>query len=153
MAEQVDWTAAIRAIVEHMVAADITELEMRRGELRLRLRRDPRAAAARSLKVIGEAPEAASPQTLHRVLAPLTGVYYAAPNPSSSPYVAIGDWVEPDSVVGLIETMKVFNQVAAECRGRVMEILVKHGRLIHAGEPILLVDTEAIPDGTNGVTP
>jgi len=54
--------------------------------------------------------------------------------------------VEPETVVGLIETMKVFNEVVAECRGRVTSILVQPGQLVHAGEPLLLVDVDAPPD-------
>lgn len=135
----------LRDLVRRMAATEVTELELQQGNLRLRLRRNPHVAARPAAAGQGGPPGSEGPE-FHRVKAPLTGVYYAAPSPNSEPFVTVGDWVEPTTVVGLIETMKVFNQVMADCRGRVEAILVQQGQLIHAGEPILLVDVTALPD-------
>ena len=145
MPQEADWVSVLRTLMQQMSTANATDLELRRGDLRVRLRREPLACEPPAPS------DSASPavherDTLHRVLAPLTGIFYAAANPNSKPFVAEGDWVEPDAVVGLIETMKVFNEVTADTRGRVAVLLAKQGQLIHAGEPVLLVDLNAAPD-------
>ncbi len=146
MAEQDNWSSVLTSIIQQMAATDVTELEVRRGNLRIRLRRSATSevsAPKRDATIKAAAPES---EAHHQVAAPLTGVFYASPNPSSKPYLDLGDWVEPDTVVGLIETMKVFNEVAADCRGRVVKLLAQQGQLVHAGEPLLLVDLTAAPD-------
>lgn len=146
MAEKEDWVSILRGIIQQMAYANVTELEVRNENLRIRLRRDTQTSNASSPKAGVDEPTDRGHAGLHRVSAPLTGIFYTAPNPASKPYVATGDWVEHDTVVGLIETMKVFNQVTAECRGRVVAIPVQQGQLVRSGEPILLVDTSAAPD-------
>ena len=130
-----------------MARTDVTELDVRRGDLRLRLRRAPHQTGTSHPALPADADHpSAQDEALQRVVAPLTGVFYAAPNPTSKPYVAVGDWVEHDTIVGLIETMKVFNEVVADCRGRVAAIQVQQGQLVHTGEVLLLVDPNAGPD-------
>lgn len=151
MAEQADWIASLQSMIEKMQATGVAELEVRRGDLRVRLRRDPRLVSAPSQLVrAGEAMDQERPD-LHRVTAPLTGVFYRAPNPASKPFVEVGDWVEHDTRVGLIETMKVFNEVTADCRGRVVGFLVEAGKLVYAGDPLLVVDSTAAPDHASEV--
>ena len=145
MADRDDWVSILCDLVRRMAATEVTELELQQGDLRLRLRRGSPVAARAAAADQGGAVGSEGPE-LHRVKAPLTGVYYSAPSPGSEPFVRPGDWVEHTTVVGLIETMKVFNQVMADCRGRVETILVRQGQLVHAGEPILLVDMAALPD-------
>lgn len=154
MAEQSDWISVLRGVIQQMATADVTELEVCQGSVRLRLRRSLRAVPSSPIPARPSAPEDSAPERegLHRVGAPLTGVFYSAPNPSNKPYVSAGDWIEHDTVVGLIETMKVFNEVVADCRGRVAAVLVQQGQLVHAGDPILLVDIEASDDQAE-VTP
>jgi acetyl-CoA carboxylase biotin carboxyl carrier protein len=150
MIEKPNWVGTIQGLIRGMSSADVTELDLRQGDLRIRLRRKPGGTTgqpiAGPMERVNE--EDAS---YHRVASPLTGIFYAAPDPASPPYVSVGDWVEAETVVGLIETMKVYNEVVAECRGRVMGILVQPGQLVHAGEPILLVDVDAPPDGNGEV--
>ena len=152
MVEERDPASVLGTIIRQMMAAGVTELEVRRGNLRLRLRRAPGAATLSPVQASRDGSLSRDGESLRRVTAPLTGIFYAAPNPSSKPYVAVGDWVERDTVVGLIETMKVFNEVTADCRGRVTAILVQQGQLVHAGEPILVVDLAAAPNHAGEVT-
>ncbi|MGE5619303.1 MAG: acetyl-CoA carboxylase biotin carboxyl carrier protein [Sphingomonadaceae bacterium] len=154
MAEPGDWISVLNGIIRQMSTAGVTELEVHRGDLRLRLRRSPGEVAPRATGLT-PAPEplAEDRAGLHRICAPLTGVFYTSPNPTSKPYVAEGDWLEPDSVVGLIETMKVFNEVVADCRGRVTAIMAKQGQLVHTGEPLMLVDLTVAPDHSDEVRP
>ncbi len=147
-----DWVSILGGMLQRMVVADVIDLELRRGALRVRLRRDPEAVAVSS-GPDGAGATAPGVAALHRVAAPLTGIYYAAANPTSKPFVSVGDWLEPETVVGLIETMKVFNEVTADCRGRVATLLVQQGQLVHAGDAILLVDVSADPDPAGEVGP
>src|SRR5688572_11340740 len=128
------WLADLRAIVAAFEASDATELELRTPPLRIALRRKagfgltpPPAAAASE----------AGPEGLHVVRCPLTGVWYDAPSPGAPPYVSVGDPVEVGMIVGLIETMKVFNEVTSDAAGIVRQILAHRGDLVTAQAPLL----------------
>jgi len=154
--EESDWAAILHGIIEQMAQSGVTELEVRSADLRIRLRRQTDKRAPDSASALPDAGGDSSPSgengpEPNRVVAPLTGVYYAAPNASATPYIEIGDWVEESTVVGLIETMKVFNEVTAECRGRVVGVLVQQGQLVQAGDPIVLIDAAAISDSAGEV--
>ena len=83
------------------------------------------------------APDAAADAHLHPVVAPFTGVFYRSPTPAARPYVATGDWVEADAVIGLVETMKIFNEVTADLPGRIARFAADNGQLVHAGDPLV----------------
>lgn len=151
MTEQGKWVSTLRTIIQQMESSNVTELELGQGDLKLRLRRDPRFRTLSPVQMAAGDGVAHPQEEFHPVVAPLTGIYYAAPSPTSPPYVAPGDWVEPDAVVGLVETMKVFNEVAADCRGRVVRLVAQPGQLIHAGDPILLVDASVSSDHSHEV--
>jgi len=84
------------------------------------------------------APEARS--NLVHVTAPIVGVFYHAPDPSADPYVETGSVVEEGTVVGLVEAMKVFNEIVAEVRGRVVEIPADNEQLVNRGETLVVID-------------
>jgi acetyl-CoA carboxylase biotin carboxyl carrier protein len=94
---------------------------------------------------IGAAPvvEAAGGEGRHDVRAPLPGIFYRAPKPGAPPFVELGARVEPHSVVGLIETMKLFNSVAAGVRGNVVEILLGDGEFAHHHALLLRIEPDA----------
>ena len=81
---------------------------------------------------------AAAPGTL--VTAPLLGTFYRAPRPGAEPFVKEGSAVEPDTVIGIIEVMKLMNAVHAGLRGHVSEILVQDGALVEYAQPLLRVN-------------
>ena len=87
----------------------------------------------------GEAP-AAAPGVLP-VVAPLVGVFYHASSPGSKPFVQVGDRVERGQVVGIVEAMKVMNEVTSDYRGVVTEILVDNGEAVQYEQQLLLIDT------------
>ena len=73
------------------------------------------------------------------VEAPMVGVFYRAPSPGDPNFVEIGDHVEAGQVVGLMEAMKVFNDITSEIEGTVVEILATNGQLVETGNPLLLI--------------
>lgn len=73
------------------------------------------------------------------VVAPMVGTYYSAPAPGSDPYVTEGDVVEPGQVVGIIEAMKMMNEIESEVAGTVVRVLVKNGQPVEYGQPLMVV--------------
>ena len=82
----------------------------------------------------------ASPAHLAEVRAPLLGTFYRAPKPGAPPFVEVGSSVEADSIIGIIEVMKLMNTVRAGTRGVVREIRARDGTLVEYGEALLLID-------------
>ncbi|MBA2631753.1 MAG: hypothetical protein H0U86_01920 [Chloroflexi bacterium] len=72
--------------------------------------------------------------------APLTGVWYAAPSPGARPYISEGDEIAAGQVLGLIEAMKLFNEIKSDASGTVTRILVEPGTLVKRKQPLLEVD-------------
>ena len=106
----------------------------------------PAAQAATPAPAKEEVAQAAAPvnddASLHKITSPMVGTFYAAPNPESDPYVAVGDKVEDEKIVCIVEAMKLFNEIEAEVKGEIVEILVKDGDLVEYGQPLFLVKAE-----------
>ncbi|MFD1707031.1 acetyl-CoA carboxylase biotin carboxyl carrier protein [Siminovitchia sediminis] len=91
-------------------------------------------------------PETAPAQTatdhsnLHTIVSPMVGTFYQAPSPDSDPYVQVGSEVTSDSIVCIVEAMKLFNEIEAEVEGKIAEILVQDGELVEYGQPLFLVE-------------
>jgi acetyl-CoA carboxylase biotin carboxyl carrier protein len=134
----------VRRVLEHVQASDATEVELAHGEFRVRVRRRP---GARAVAAEAQSPASVMTDDAAAIVAPLTGVFYRAASPTDPPYVGVGDVVQPDTVVGLIETMKIFNEVLAERAGRIADILVDSGQLVHAGEALMTVAADATEPG------
>ena len=137
----VDWLEAVRQVVAALRSSDVTELELANGEFFVRVRRHPAGAAAverGGLAAHGSQAEADA--GVHRVVAPFTGVFYRSPTPSARAYVSEGDWVEADAVIGLVETMKIFNEVTADVSGRIIRYAADNGQLVHAGDALVLIE-------------
>ena len=128
------WLEAVRQVVTAVSASDLTEFELSSGEFSVRLRREPRPA--RGAALAGEDSDA----HLHRVPAPFTGVFYRSPTPSARAYVDEGDWVDAEAVIGLVETMKIFNEVTADVSGRIVRFAAESGGLVHAGDTLVLIE-------------
>jgi acetyl-CoA carboxylase biotin carboxyl carrier protein len=99
-------------------------------------------AAAPSAPVVGQ-PPAAVDSTVRDITAPLLGTFYRAPKPGAPPFVEVGSLVEADSIIGIIEVMKLMNTVRAGIRGKVVEIQARDGTLVEYGETLLRVETIA----------
>ncbi|WDV05409.1 MULTISPECIES: acetyl-CoA carboxylase biotin carboxyl carrier protein [Lysinibacillus] len=80
--------------------------------------------------------------SLHKIVSPMVGTFYQAPNPDSPAYVKVGDKVGNETIVCIVEAMKLFNEIEAEVQGEIVEILVKDGDLVEYGQPLFLVKAE-----------
>lgn len=151
----------LKQLVEMMESHGLTEVHLRRGDEQWRLRRGPREVvhavpqqfappqyAAPAPVASGPAPAAAAPAAsaapasdagLIDIKSPTVGTFYAAPSPGEPPFISVGSVVTPETIVCLIEAMKVFNQIPAEVSGTITAILVKSGDAIEFGQPLFRV--------------
>ena len=95
----------------------------------------PQAAAAPA----AAEPEPAAPKRGEEILSPMVGTFYRAPSPDTSPFVEVGDRIGRESVVCIVEAMKVMNEIKAEVEGEILEILVQNGEPVEFGQPLFLV--------------
>lgn len=147
---------AVDRLAPALEAAGLDELELTVGDLSVRLAR-PRAlqvasVAAASVTAAAETPAVKGPTSdgltpfgepapgMRFVGAPLTGVWYPAPSPGARPYVNEGDEVANGQVIGLIEAMKLFNEIKSDVSGRIVQVLVESGTLVKRKQPLLEVD-------------
>ncbi len=137
-----DIVARVRAMFNVMRRLDLSELDIKIRAERIYLRRSVRS---------GRDPEApagapAAPRSLrpdgHVVRSPIAGSYFATSRPGAEPYVQIGDHVVEGQVVGLIEAMKVFNEVTADRSGQVAGILVRSGDTVTSGQALIVLDAD-----------
>ncbi|ARK31398.1 acetyl-CoA carboxylase biotin carboxyl carrier protein [Halalkalibacter krulwichiae] len=77
---------------------------------------------------------------VHTITSPMVGTFYAAPSPDSDPYVKVGSQVSEDSVVCIVEAMKLMNEIEAEVKGKIVEILAQNGELVEYGQPLFVVE-------------
>ncbi|MEQ6387957.1 acetyl-CoA carboxylase biotin carboxyl carrier protein [Bacillaceae bacterium S4-13-58] len=78
----------------------------------------------------------------HEIVSPMVGTFYSAPNPESEDYVQVGSKVSKDTVVCIVEAMKLFNEIEAEVNGEIVEVLAGTGELIEYGQPLFRVKTQ-----------
>ncbi len=133
-----------------MTDSDLTEFEIEEKELKLRIvRSDGRAPMMAAAPAIAAAPEAvaasatatAAPDDGGLVIkSPMVGTFYRAPNPDSPPFVENGSKVTGDTVVCIIEAMKVMNEIQAECSGKILEVLVENGEPVEYGQPLFTIE-------------
>ncbi len=146
----------LKELVRLMVTNELTELDLRDSEEQVTLRRHhlnhlpsvvsapavpPSPAAPRPAveAAPGEAAAAAREEGLLSITSPMIGTFYAAPNPDAPPFVTPGSTVTPETVVCLIEAMKIFNEIKAECSGTVSKVLIEKGEPIEFGQPLFLI--------------
>jgi len=78
-------------------------------------------------------------EDLHNVLSPMVGTFYSRSNPDADPFVQVGSKVQKDTVICIVEAMKLFNEIEAEVNGEIVEILVEEGQLIEFGQPLFAI--------------
>jgi acetyl-CoA carboxylase biotin carboxyl carrier protein len=86
--------------------------------------------------------EKVAQENLLEVKSPMVGTFYASSSPETPAFVTVGDKVKADTVVCILEAMKLFNEIQAEVKGEIVEILVENGQLVEYGQPLFLVKPE-----------
>ena len=143
--------AAVDLLAPAFSEAGLDELEVEVGDLHVRLARPPApvvepaataavAAASPAPAVDGLTPFGEPAPGMRFIGAPLTGVWYAAPSPGARAYVAEDDEINSGQVVGLIEAMKLFNEIKSDVAGTVTRMLVESGTLVKRKQPLLEID-------------
>ncbi len=149
-----DLLALIDRLEALLNASELSEIEVEVGETALVLRKPgafemagagaaavPSAAgSAVPAASAGAAPETPAQTTARAVVAPLTGLFYTAPSPGAEPYLHEGDQVAVGQVIGLIEAMKLFNEIKSDLAGRVTRLCVDSGALVKAKQPLIEVE-------------
>ncbi|MEV6518372.1 acetyl-CoA carboxylase biotin carboxyl carrier protein [Micromonospora chalcea] len=107
----------------------------------------PRAGAEPVGVRIEEPARQAAPADRPTVRAPVVGTFYRAPEPGAMPFVAVGDMVRPGQVVGIVEAMKLMNEVTAGQAGRVVEVLVDDGKPVEYDQPLIALEPVTGQDG------
>ena len=141
----------IKAIAEIVAANDLAELKLEREGFTLEIKRGSTVVAAAPVAVaapVAAAPApaaaapAAAPAPANRVTidSPLVGTLYRAPSPEAAPFVKVGDKVTPDTVVCIVEAMKVMNEIKAEKSGVIRDILVENGSAVEFGQPLFVIE-------------
>jgi len=148
----------IRQLIALMNEQNLTELEVEEPEFKLRIKANqgeqymppaiPKAMqqleAPRESPVLQETPEPAvgvlptKKEKLEEIASPMVGTFYRAPSEGAEPYVTVGTVVEPDTVVCIVEAMKVMNEVKAELSGEIVEILVQNAEPVEFGQVLFL---------------
>jgi acetyl-CoA carboxylase biotin carboxyl carrier protein len=148
----------LKELVRLMVDNDLSELDLKDQEETVTIKRG--SAGAPMMSVLPLAPAANRPTPVESngtdhlasqpsaqedtaglvaITSPMVGTFYSAPNPDSGPFVSAGSPVTPDTVVCLIEAMKVFNEIKAEVSGTVARVLVQNGSAVEFGQTLFLV--------------
>lgn len=146
----------IRELVTMMAEHELTEVELRDGEQCVVLKRGsgvvasiaPPSVTVTAAPVAAAVPspaatEARPDESLLTIRSPMVGTFYASPAPDTAAFVTVGSQVEPDTVVCIIEAMKVFNEIKAEVAGTIEQVLVRNEQPLEYGQPMFLVRPRA----------
>ena len=100
---------------------------------------ETKVAAAQAEAPKQEEKKVVQNENLHKITSPMVGTFYSSSSPDTPPYVSVGDRVSKDSIVCIVEAMKLFNEIDADVEGEIVEILVNNGQLVEYGQPLFLV--------------
>jgi acetyl-CoA carboxylase biotin carboxyl carrier protein len=154
----------IKAVIDLMTKNGLTEFELEKGDVKLRVKRGPSGewttsavpvapvGGTQPLPQIVVAPPAATPAApsvaapattplpgLNQIVSPMVGTFYRSPSPDSPPYIDAGQEVNEETVVCIIEAMKVMNEIKAEVSGIIVEVLAQNGKPVDFGKPLFSV--------------
>lgn len=131
----------VRELISMMGKGGISELDLSTGDISIRLRGNNGLVtvvpATGGASGSGSAVQAVAEEEGHLVTAPMIGTYYASPSPGEAPFVHVGDDVEVGQVVGIIEAMKIMNEIISDRSGVVTEVLVENAQPVEYGSPLI----------------
>lgn len=142
----------IEAIARIMSENDLSEFRIDVDDCKLCMRRGAKVSVAAAVPAVQAAPaapvaaapvapaaESAAPEKVESIDSPLVGTFYRATSPGAPALVSVGDKVTPDTVVAIIEAMKVMNEIKAEKTGVIKEVLVENGHPVEYGQPLFVI--------------
>jgi acetyl-CoA carboxylase biotin carboxyl carrier protein len=141
----------VRRLIELMKEHDLSELDLKQADNRVRIRRGGEVVAysapapmARPAAAAAEpaAKESAADARMLVIKSPMVGTFYRASGPDAAAFVKVGDRIGPDKTCCIVEAMKVFNEIPAGVSGQVVAILVENGAAVEFGQPLIKVDPE-----------
>jgi acetyl-CoA carboxylase biotin carboxyl carrier protein len=149
----------IRRLVELMNEHELSEIDLRQADTRIRIRRGPEQVAQiieprgvhlpPAAATAGKAPAAESakppadqgPKKDYLLIrSPTVGTFYSSPEPGKPPFVKVGDVVSPDTTVCIVEAMKVFNAIPADLSGRIVAMLVENEQPVEYNQPLFKLE-------------
>jgi acetyl-CoA carboxylase biotin carboxyl carrier protein len=149
-------TALVREMAQLLAEADITEIEVEKGDLRIRVARIPAALAPAVpspvsvqvapspapvlLSAQGASPAQSAADHPGAVKSPMVGTAYLRPSPEAKQFVEVGSHVKAGEKILLVEAMKTFNEIVAPRAGTVTQILIEDGQPVEYGEPLLIIE-------------
>jgi acetyl-CoA carboxylase biotin carboxyl carrier protein len=154
--------ADLKQLIEFLKEHKVAEFDLDRGDLKIRLKFNPAEASSAGLadlaRLISSAPPAAAPHAtaiqpaaapapeavdpeagLHIVKSPIVGTFYGSPSPGASQFVAPGDRVAKGQVIGVVEAMKLMNEIESDVTGEIVKCLVSNGQPIEFGQPLFSI--------------
>ena len=147
----------IKAIIDLMKKNSISEFELEKQEFKIKLKRggngtistvqydEPQMVAYAPAPLAAPAPGASAPVALPaptgevEIKSPMIGTFYRAPSPEAGHYVEVGTEVTPETVVCIIEAMKVMNEIKAEAKGVITQVMVENGKPVEFGQPLFKI--------------
>ena len=156
----------LKELIDFLIEKDISEFELERGDVKVRIKRGadaaapvmahavpiasmPMASAAQAATFTpgapapapgsGAAAPAAAEEELHTVKSPIVGTFYEAPGPGALPFVKPGDQVAAGQVLCIIEAMKLMNEIEADASGEIVKVLVNNGQPVEYGQPLFAI--------------
>jgi acetyl-CoA carboxylase biotin carboxyl carrier protein len=157
----------LKELIDFLIEKDISEFELERGDVKVRIKRGSDAAAPIMAHAVpmahmpmavvaaqpsqsaasassapaspSSAPPAAAEEELHTVKSPIVGTFYEAPGPGALPFVKPGDQVAAGQVLCIIEAMKLMNEIEADASGEVVKVLVNNGQPVEYGQPLFAI--------------
>jgi acetyl-CoA carboxylase biotin carboxyl carrier protein len=127
----------VEMLVKLLEGSSLTELKVRDKDFSVTLVRSNTSALARPTAVPGAVKVVGGEEK--EITAPMVGTFYSAPTPKGEPFVAVGDTVDVDSIVCVLEAMKVFTEVPANLNGTITEVLVADGEFVEFGQPLFRI--------------
>jgi len=146
----------LKELVEFLKEYQVAEFDLDRGDTKIRLKFAPTAAAPAPLVDMARAivaPQAAAAVVaapaaaaaadndadLHVVKSPIVGTFYGSPSPGAASFVSPGDHVEKGKVVGIVEAMKLMNEIESDVTGEIVKVLATNGQPVEYGQPLFAV--------------
>ena len=150
--KKVSWIERVEALIHVLEGSTIAELELTEADTQIIIKREPhmrmvslpvQQASMGHVEVpvpTGAMGHAVKEDSTVAIIAPMTGVYYSAPAPTSSPFVSVGDVVQVGQVVALVEAMKIFNEIQSEVAGHVTAIAASNGNVVQKGDVLMRIE-------------